>query len=187
MRAGVVILATGAMVRPVPGWMLPGVMTVGALQIMFKSGAVVPDVPFVLAGSGPPLYLLVQQFQAVGVCRAAVLDTTARSNQWRAARRLPAVMTNGEARRALATGAAMMRALRRSGVPRYRHVSDIRTEGTDTVTGISFRVGSGYHRLGARLVALHEGVIPAQQVARLIGCEFARDAEQRCFAPVLHA
>jgi Pyridine nucleotide-disulphide oxidoreductase/BFD-like [2Fe-2S] binding domain len=189
VRAGVVILATGAMERPVPvpGWTLPGVMTVGAVQIMLKSGGVVPDAPFVVAGSGPLLYLLVQQCVAAGVRPAAVLDTTARASQWRAARRLPGVMAHGEARRVLAKGAAMLRALRRGGVPRYRHVSDIRVEGTDAVTGISFRSGGGYHRLAARLVALHEGVIPAQQVARSIGCEFAWDAEQRCFAPVLDA
>ena len=37
------------------------------------------------------------------------------------------------------------------------------------------------------LVALHEGVIPAQQLPRSIGCDFAWDAVQRCFAPTLDA
>ena len=66
----------------------------------------------------------------------------------------------------------MMAALRRSGVPCYRRVSDIRIEGTDAVSGIAFRSG-GDATIGstARLVALHEGVIPAQQMPRSIGCD----------------
>ena len=186
-RAETVILATGAMERPVPvpGWTLPGVMTVGALQIMLKSSGVVPAEQFVLAGSGPLLYLLVQQCLAVGARPAAVLDTASRANQWRALRHLREAMSSRDGRAALAKGMAMLAALRRSGVPRYRGVSDIRMEGTDAVSGIAFRSGGAHHRLATRLVALHEGVIPAQQMARSIGCAFAWDAGQYCFAPVL--
>ncbi len=186
-RADAVILATGAMERPVPvpGWTLPGVMTVGALQIMLKSSSVVPGEPFIVAGSGPLLYLLVQQCLAVGVRPAAVLDTTSRANEWRAVRHLPEAASSREGRRTLAKGLAMIAALRRSGIPRYRHVSDIRIEGTDAVSGIAFRSGGANHRLATRLVALHEGVIAAQQMARSIGCAFAWDAVQRCFSPVL--
>jgi NADPH-dependent 2,4-dienoyl-CoA reductase/sulfur reductase-like enzyme len=183
VAAKVVILATGAMERPVPlpGWTLPGVMTVGALQIMLKSSGVMPAEPFVVAGSGPLLFLLVQQCLAAGARPAAVLETASRTNQWRALRHLPGAMRS----RDLAKGLAMIAALRRSGVPRYRRVSDIRVEGTDRVSGIAFRCGGRHHRLATGLVALHEGVIPAQQMARSIGCAFAWDAAQRCFAPVL--
>lgn len=189
VRAGVVILATGAMERPVPvpGWTLPGVMTAGALQIALKTAGAVPAVPFVVAGSGPLLYLLVQQCLAVNVRPTAVLDTTARANTWRAARYLRAVLSSEAGRSTLAKGLGMIAAQRRSGVPRYRHVSGIRIEGTDTVSAIAFRSGTGQHRLAARLVALHEGVIPAQQVARSIGCAFAWSATQRCFVPLTDA
>jgi NADPH-dependent 2,4-dienoyl-CoA reductase/sulfur reductase-like enzyme len=187
--AGAVILATGAMERPVPvpGWTLPGVMTAGALQIMLKSSGIVPGEPYVVAGSGPLLYLLVQQCLAAGARPAAVLDTASRANEFRALRYLPEAAASREGRRYLGKGLAMLAALRRSGVPRYRHVSDIRIEGTDAASGIAFRSGGTHHRLATHLVALHEGVIPAQQVARSIGCEFAWDAAQRCFVPVLDA
>jgi NADPH-dependent 2,4-dienoyl-CoA reductase/sulfur reductase-like enzyme len=185
-RAQVVILATGAMERPVPvpGWTLPGVMTAGAVQIMLKSG-VVPDEAFVIAGSGPLMYLLVQQCLAAGVRPAAVLETASRANRWRALPHLVQAMTNRAGRRDLAKGLGMIATLRRSGVRCHRHVRDIRIEGTDAVSGIAFRTGGANHRIAARLVALHEGVIPAQQMARSIGCAFAWDAVQRCFSPVL--
>ena len=50
-----VVIATGAMERPTPfpGWTLPGVMTVGAAQTLFKDAALVPETAPVLAGSGP--------------------------------------------------------------------------------------------------------------------------------------
>lgn len=187
IRAEAVIIATGAMERPVPlpGWTLPGVMTAGALQILLKSSAIVPAVPFVVAGSGPLLYLLVQQCLAVGARPAAVLETASGTNEWRSLRHLPQAAWSREGRRDLAKGLAMVAALRRSGVPRYRRVGDIRIEGTDAVTGIAFRCGDSHHRLPTRLVALHEGVIPAQQMARSIGCAFAWHAEQYCFAPVV--
>jgi NADPH-dependent 2,4-dienoyl-CoA reductase/sulfur reductase-like enzyme len=186
-RADIVILATGAMERPVPvpGWSLPGVMSVGAVQIMLKSGGVVPAEPFVIAGSGPLLYLLVQQCLAAGVRPAAVLETASRANRWRALPHLPQAASTGAARRDLAKGLRMIATLRRSGVRYYRHVCDIRIEGTDAVSGVAFRSGRANHRLATRLVALHEGVIPAQQMARSIGCAFAWDAVQRCFTPIL--
>jgi NADPH-dependent 2,4-dienoyl-CoA reductase/sulfur reductase-like enzyme len=186
-RADVVILATGAMERPVPvpGWTLPGVMTVGAVQIMLKSGGVVPDEAFVIAGSGPLLYLLVQQCLAAGVRPAAVLETASRANRWRSLPYLAQAAAVRAARRDLAKGLRMIATLRRSGVRYYRHVRDIRIEGTDAVSGVAFRSGRANHRLATRLVALHEGVIPAQQMARSIGCAFAWDAVQRCFSPVL--
>ncbi len=187
VQAGAVILATGAMERPVPvpGWTLPGVMTAGALQIMLKTSGLVPEGPFIVAGSGPLFYLLIQQCLAAGVQPAAVLETTA--NIWPALRHLPSAAWSQAGRRDLAKGLAMIAALRRSGVKRYRGVSDIRIEGTDAVSGIAFRSNGTMHRLPARIVALHEGVIPAQQVARSIGCDFAWDAVQRCFAPMLDA
>lgn len=189
VQAAAVILATGAMERPVPvpGWTLPGVMTAGALQIMLKSSALVAAGPFVVAGSGPLLYLLVQQCLAAGARPAAVLDTAVRGPSWRAMRYLPEAVTSKEGRDYLAKGRALLVALRRSGVAWFRGVSDIRIEGNEAVNAITFRSGGINHRIDTDLVALHEGVIPAQQLPRSIGCAFTWDAMQRCFAPVLDA
>jgi len=47
LNAGNVILATGAMERPVPvpGWTLPGVMTAGAAQLLLKGDNMIPSGP----------------------------------------------------------------------------------------------------------------------------------------------
>ena len=184
MQAGQVIVATGAMERPVPvpGWTLPGVMTVGALQTLLKSAAMSPDVPFVLAGSGPLLLLFAQQCLNIGAPPAAILDTTTRANEIAAARLLPSAL-KGQGWRYLLKGLALKRALRRSAIRQYRHVTGIRIEGADHAAGVSFHAEGQAHRIDAAIVALHEGVIPAQQMARSIGCAFSWNHSQACFAP----
>ena len=49
------MLATGAYEQalPVPGWTLPGVMTVGGLQTLARSYRVAPGERIVIAGNGP--------------------------------------------------------------------------------------------------------------------------------------
>lgn len=189
VSADAVILATGAMERPVPlpGWTLPGVMTAGALQILLKTSGIVPHEPFVVAGSGPLLYLIIQQCLAAGIRPGAVLDTASRTNRWRAMRLLPEAASSKEGRAYLAKGLRMVAGLRRSGVPWHRGISDIRIEGTEAVTGIAFRSAGVHYQITTRLIALHEGVIPAQQLPRSIGCDFRWDELQRCFTPVIDA
>jgi len=57
LTAKKIIVATGAreFVMPFPGWTLPGVMTIGAAQILVKEHGVVPGKRILLAGSGPLL------------------------------------------------------------------------------------------------------------------------------------
>ena len=80
VRARRVIVAAGAMERPmpIPGWTLPGVMTAGAAQTLLKGAGLVPDGPAVLAGNGPLLYLVAWQLVSAGVEVRAILDTTPR-------------------------------------------------------------------------------------------------------------
>ena len=52
LRARNLIIAVGAMERPVPfrGWTLPGVMNAGAGDILLKTAGLLPETPVVLAG-----------------------------------------------------------------------------------------------------------------------------------------
>src|SRR5438105_10303452 len=77
-----VLLATGAIERPVPipGWTLPGVMTVGAAQILLKTADLVPDGRAVLAGQGPLLYLVAAQLVRAGAPPAAILEAAPLGN-----------------------------------------------------------------------------------------------------------
>jgi NADPH-dependent 2,4-dienoyl-CoA reductase/sulfur reductase-like enzyme len=74
------LLATGAQERsvPFPGWTLPGVMTVGAGQILLKSSYQIPDKPVWIAGCGPLAFLYAIQLLDAGAVIAGFLDTTPR-------------------------------------------------------------------------------------------------------------
>ena len=72
------VLALGAQERPAPfpGWTLPGVLTVGAAQILLKTSRQVPAEPVWVAGSGPlPLLYMAQLLRAGGKV-AGWLDTS---------------------------------------------------------------------------------------------------------------
>ena len=62
-QAQKILLATGAQERPMPlpGWTLPGVMGVGAAQILMKSGGDLPDGDIIIVGAGPLPLLLAEQ------------------------------------------------------------------------------------------------------------------------------
>ena len=188
VQAGQVIIATGAMERPVPvpGWTLPGVMTMGALQILLKTSALRVDEPLVLAGSGPLFYLLAEQCIRAGANLIALLDTTAWRNEAAALRHLPGAM-GGMGRSYLGKGLALKRVIERAKVPIHRFVREIRIEGDHDVCEVAFHGNGLDRRVQTRLVGLHEGVIPAQQMARSVGCDFVWDARQFCFRPTLDA
>ncbi|QPC42787.1 FAD-dependent oxidoreductase [Kaustia mangrovi] len=184
IRARHVLVATGAMERPVPvpGWTRPGVMTVGALQIMLKTSGLVADGRVVLAGSGPLLLLLASQYVEAGAPPAAVVETVPRARYVEALAHLPKAL---RAAGYLAKGVRLMRTLARAGVPVYRGASDLSVEGGERATGLAFRQGGRERRVEADLVALHQGVVPNQQITRLLGCNHVFDDGQRCFRPVL--
>ncbi|WP_246686895.1 (2Fe-2S)-binding protein [Mesorhizobium sp. B2-4-19] len=78
-----------------------------------------------------------------------------------------------------------MAALRRRGVQIHRRVSNLRIDGAERASAVSFHAGTRPFRIELDLIALHEGVIPSQQIARSIGCAHRWDEGQQCFLPVL--
>lgn len=184
IRARHVLIATGAVERPVPipGWTLPGVMTAGALQIMLKSSGLVAEGRVVLAGSGPLLLLVASQYAKAGAPPAAVVETVPARRYLEA---LPHLAGALRAAGYLTKGLGLMRTLARTGVAIHRGASDLRVEGGERVTGLSFRQRGRRRTLEADVVALHQGVVPNQQITRLLGCEHEFDTRQRCFRPVL--
>jgi NADPH-dependent 2,4-dienoyl-CoA reductase/sulfur reductase-like enzyme len=183
IAADSVILATGAQERPVPfpGWTLPGVLTVGAAQILLKSAGQIPDGPVWIAGSGPlPLLYAVQLLQAGGQI-AGYLDTTP-PGQWRkAASHLPAAMRGW---RDLAKGVKWMAALRRSGTQMIKGITQIEAQGEDRITALRYRTAQGADvTVPARTLLVHEGVVPNIHAALSLGCDVSWNAAQDCFVP----
>lgn len=72
------ILATGCHERsiPFPGWQLPGVMLLGAIQLQLKSGLVRPGNKVVITGSGPLLVLVACQLHRAGCKVQAIYEAT---------------------------------------------------------------------------------------------------------------
>ncbi|WP_075223056.1 NAD(P)/FAD-dependent oxidoreductase [Acuticoccus yangtzensis] len=183
--AGAVIVATGAVERPVPmaGWLLPGVTTAGASQILLKtSGIVEPDTVFV--GSGPLLWLVASQMVAAGVPPKAIVETVPHGRLMAAAKHLPGALKNAAA---LAKGVRMMWAVKAAGVPVHTGVTDVAIAGATHAEAVTFKGADGAMRIETRHVALHMGVVPNPQITRLLVCDHVFDTAQRAFVPVLDA
>jgi len=183
VEAARLLICGGAAERPVPipGWTLPGVLGAGAAQILLKEAGLVPDEPMVLVGNGPLLYLLLAQYQAVGVTPKAVLLTGGFGDMIRAAPHLPSFVASG----LLPEAIKLLRASRRSGARIVRGVRDVSITGKTEVEGVSFVRKGHAETIPARLVCLHEGVVPNTQATRLIGCDHHWDRRQRAFVPKL--
>ena len=158
VHARCVIAATGAQERAVPasGATLPGVMGAGGAQSLLKGSGLVPDVPVVIAGSGPLVYLVAYQLVCAGAPVRAVLFTTPPDRLWRAAGALPKALAMPGA---LRKGIGWRRALTRRDV-QVMHVSDLAIEGGEQVESVRFTHRGRKRSMQASLVLLHEGVVP---------------------------
>lgn len=185
MRAARLILATGALERPVPipGWTLPGVMTAGAGQILLKASGIVAE-RAVLAGAGPLLYLLAAQMVRAGTPPLALVETQSLRDTIRA---LPHLARGLRGWRTLIKGLGLLAELRRAGVRRITGASDLAVEGQDRVAALRFAAGGQTQRIACDTVLLHQGVVPNTQASRALRLEHAWLSAQQCFAPRLDA
>ncbi|MFB0872618.1 MULTISPECIES: FAD-dependent oxidoreductase [unclassified Sphingobium] len=179
-----VLLATGAQERPMPfsGWQLPGVMTVGAAQILLKTAAQVPDRPVWLAGTGPLLLLYARQLVAAGGAVAGILDTAPRHRRVAALPLIPRALPYGW--RDLARGIGWLAAMSRLRV--IRNVGSLEALGTDRIEGIRFRTRDGTEReVDTDLLFVHDGVVPAVHTTMAAGCAHRWNSMQQSFEPLL--
>ena len=182
-EAGALVLATGAIERPtpLPGWLTPGVVSAGAMQILLKANGIAAG-ETVFVGAGPLLWLVASQMVAAGVPPRAVVETIPRHRYLRAAAALPGAFA---ARGTLAKGLAMMRRVRGAGVPVVWGAREVAIEGETHVEAVSFAAGRRRRRIETGRGALHHGVVPNPQATRLLGCDHRWDEGQHAFVPVL--
>jgi thioredoxin reductase len=185
IEAKAVVLATGAQERPVPfpGWTLPGVLTVGAAQILLKSSGQVPDRPVWVAGSGPlPLLYLTQLLRAGGQV-AGFLDTTPPGRLRAALPHLPrALRASGD----LLKGIAWATSLRMSRIPVIKHVTDLEAVGKERIEAVRYRTSDGREAtVPAEILLVHEGVVPNIHAPLALGCTVEWRDDQDCYVPVL--
>lgn len=176
-----VLIAVGAMERavPLPGWTLPGVMTVGAAQRLWKASGVVPGPTVWIAGSGPLVVHHAAQLVRQGVRLAGWLDTS-RRRQHRAALQHAWGALRGAA--LLAQGLADLALLHRRGPRRHSEVEAVEVVGARRVEAVRWRVAGHWYEDAADGVLLHEGVVPQSHLAQAVGCKHDWHTAQRAWA-----
>ena len=183
VRAHCVIVASGAQERavPVPGATLPGVMGAGGAQALLKGAGLVPDVPVVIAGSGPLVYLVAWQLVRAGAPVRALLLTMPSGWMGRAGGTLPEALAMPGA---LCKGLEWRGALAARGV-KVMHVRDLAIEGRESVESVRFRHRGRERSIRASLVLLHEGVIPNAHLTLAARLDHVWDARQHAFRPTV--
>ncbi|MEQ9112384.1 MAG: FAD-dependent oxidoreductase [Rhodospirillaceae bacterium] len=179
---GKVVLATGAQERPMPmpGWTLPGVIGVGAAQILLKAGGGLPDGPIIIVGTGPLPLLYAAQVLAVGGKIAAFVEPKSRKNLGLASRHIVGAW-HGKAYLSKGLGYLIKRVLSR--IPVYRNAVSIELVGEKCVRGVRFNCGRDI-LLDARSVLLHDGVVPNVNPGGAAGLALNRSITQKCWAPI---
>ena len=179
IRAHCVIVAIGAQERavPVPGATLPGVMGAGGAQSLLKGAGLVPDVPVVIAGSGPLVYLAAWQLVRAGAPVRAVLLTMPVGWMSRAGGTLPEALAMPGA---LFKGVGWRCALAARGVE-VMQAHDLAIEGRNRVESVRFRHRDWERSIRASIVLLHEGVIPNAHLTLAAQLDHVWDARQHAF------
>ena len=169
VRTSHVILTLGAQERPAPfpGWTLPGVMTVGAAQILLKTSRQIPTEPVWVVGCGPlPLLYMAQLLRAGGKI-AGWLDT-APSGGWRRALPWAGAALAGYAD--IFKGLRWLREIQASGAKRVRGVTAVRAFGHKRLQELEYTQANGRcTRVPASLLLSHEGVVPSIHMTQALG------------------
>ncbi|PTE06898.1 2Fe-2S iron-sulfur cluster-binding protein, partial [Mesorhizobium helmanticense] len=175
------IVATGAYERgwPVPGWTLPGVMTTGAAQTLWRTARRLPGKTVLIAGNGPLNLQLAAELIEGGARVVAVVE---------AAQRPSVAKVGALASMALASPALIRDGLRYHGIRRSGGAAMLYgtiVAGVEkTATGLSVRLqpaaGSGEemrHEVDA--LCLGYGFEPSNELLRALGCGHDFDPVRR--------
>lgn len=178
VRARQVLLATGAMERPVPlpGWTLPGVMGSGASDVLLKSAGLLPEGPVVLCGNGPLILQAAVHLSHFKVPVAGVLLTGRLGNAMRAMKHASGIL----ARPGYFLHGMNMAAKTFLGQKCVLGAQDVSIRESGQGLSVSFATRSGKRKsLAASTVLLHEGVVSESRITRLARLRHAWDQTQR--------
>lgn len=180
LRAARVILATGAMERPAPfpGWALPGVMTAGAVQTLMKAGQLRPQGRVVMAGTGPLMFLLARQLLTLGVKPALMAFTQSLADGFTA---LPRMRPGAVG--PVVKGLGWSLGLRRAGVRIVRNATGLQALGNSSVEEVLVTSGDRELRQKADLLIVHDGIVPATDLAHCAGLALDWHRDQRAWFP----
>lgn len=166
-----VVIATGAHDRvvPFPGWTLPGVLTAGGAQALWKGSRVLPGERIVVAGTGPFLLPV-----AAGLARSDRVVGVFEANHPGRFVRFAAVLRPGK----VVEAAGYLAVLARHRVPvRNRHVV-LAAHGDSALSAVTVgRVDAGWRlvpgterRISCDTLAVGYGFVPRIDVGVALGC-----------------
>lgn len=174
-----VIIATGAYERgwPVPGWQLPGVMTTGAAQTLWRTARRLPGQRVLIAGNGPLNLQLAAELSAGGADVVAVAE--AAGPAWRAP---GAAMAMALAAPELVAQGLRYHWQRRQAGTAMLHdsvVAAVERAGAGLRVTLE-RTGGGEPRvLDTDILCLGYGFEPSNDLLRALGCRHDHDAGQQ--------
>lgn len=174
VRPKTAIIATGAYERPfmVPGWTLPGVMTTGAAQTLWRSYRTLPGKRIAVCGSGP-LNAQVALELAKGGAEVTVMAEAA-SAPWRHPKHALAALAADPS--LVFKGLRMMRDLKGRGIP-LRHQTTLRQveqDGDGLLATFSSSSGAQFNQV-VDVVCMNQGFEPQNEILRLLGAEMQYD------------
>lgn len=184
LRPRRLVLAAGAHERavPIPGWTLPGVMTTGAAQTLLRSSQVAPGERVLLSGNGPLNLQVAAELVRAGAAVAALVEQ-ADLRWWTnpAAGAGLFLSVPGLAARGFSYRAALARArtpvLDRSSVVEIRGSEKVEAAVVAPLDPSGGRLPGAEREIEADAVCLGYGFVPANEIARALGCRHHIDPE----------
>jgi thioredoxin reductase len=183
-----VILATGAFDRPVPlpGWSLPGVLTVGGAQNLLKAQRILPGRRILMAGTGPLLLVVASQLVTAGAELAAVAEAVP---AWRLLPHIGALVRAWSITR---DGLGYRWNVLRARVPWITPFILVRIEGHQNVeravvarADAQWRpVPSTERAFEVDTVCIGYGLLPSVELARIFGCALRYDSRADAWLPL---
>lgn len=178
-----ILLAVGAQERsvPFPGWTIPGVMPVGAAQVLMKSSGLLPK-DTILAGSGPLVYLVAAQLIDAGQPPKALVETQTSRMMWEALKFLPGALRGTPT---LLKGLGLIQKIRSARIQRYQSAAQFKASALQNgEVSFTFVSRGKTHVLETDLLLVHQGVVPSTHISRSAGIDHVWDEQQFSYRPV---
>jgi NADPH-dependent 2,4-dienoyl-CoA reductase/sulfur reductase-like enzyme len=162
------ILATGARERflPFPGWTLPNVMGVGAMQAMVKSGLPIRGKRIAIAGSGPLLLAVAAFLKSTGAEVVCICEQASMSQLLPFA--LALTRTPGKIVECLRYKAAA------SAIPFHTSAWPLQATGDSQVRAVTLSVQGKVRQIDCDYLACAFHLVPNTELPALTGCELNR-------------
>ena len=164
------VLATGAreLFLPFPGWTLPNVMGVGAIQAMVKCGLPIHGKRIVIAGSGPLLLAVAAFLKSAGAQVICVCEQASASQILPFALALTA--TPGKIVEGLRYRAATL------DIPFHTSAWPLQATGDSQVRSVTLSIQGKTKQIDCDYLACAFHLVPNTELAALAGCELSNGA-----------